>query len=375
MKKYKVLILYQFNVHLALLNELKIQMISHGIQIDLFNSRTFEYDGPVLLKRLKFLALLVKIPKVRVVIYFLFRNKIIRRLTNHYNLVDIHFFSKIYDNLILNKSFNKIKISYWGSDIYRIKSERINSMDHLTANADELYFNTVEMKTFAMPFFKQKNKLKYQNFGISTFNVIESLKNKESTETFKTELNIPLNKLIISIGYNGKKEQQHLKIISELKKLDKPELNKLFLIFPMTYARDNYYYDLIVNALSEIDVSYQILNKSLSIDTICKYRLISDIKINMQTTDAFSASVQEYFYAKNIMILGEWLPYSWLENNGLYFIKSNFKTLHLKIKKTIQDFSNEKEKHAHNSDKIALISDWKHVSASWAENYKRLIER
>ena len=367
--------MYQFNVHLALLNELKIQMISYDIQIDLFNSRTFEYDGSVSLKRLNFLALLVKIPKVRVIVYFLFRNKIIRRLTNHYNLVDIHFFSKIYDNLILKKRFDILKISFWGSDVYRVNKSRINSMDYLTANADELYFNTVEMKAFAMPFFKQKNKLNYQNFGISTFNVIESLRNKGSIETFKTELNIPPNKLIISIGYNGKKEQQHLKIISAIKKIDKSQLNKLFLVFPMTYARDSDYYDLIINALKEIGVSYQILNKSLSIDTICKYRLISDIKINMQTTDAFSASVQEYFYAKNIMILGEWLPYHWLEDNGLYYIKSNFQTLHLKIKNTIQDFSNEKEKHAHNSDKIALISDWKYVSASWAENYKRLIER
>ena len=128
------------------------------------------------------------------------------------NLVDIHFFSKIYDNLLLNKKFNKVKISFWGSDIYRINSNRISSMNDLTANADELYFNTVEMKAFAIPFFKQKNKLNYQNFGISTFNVIESLSNKGSIETFKTELKIPPNKLIISIGYNGKKEQQHLNI-------------------------------------------------------------------------------------------------------------------------------------------------------------------
>ena len=93
-------------------------------------------------------------------------------MSKHYNLVDIHFFSKIYDNIILNKKFNKIKISFWGSDIYRVKKSRINRMESLTLKADELFFNTIQMKSYAFPFFKQKKRLKHQNFGISSFDLI-----------------------------------------------------------------------------------------------------------------------------------------------------------------------------------------------------------
>lgn len=65
--------------------------------------------------------------------------------------------------------------------------------------------------------------------------------------------------------------------------------------------------------------AYSIIEDFLSEEQVSALRLIGDVFIQLQTTDALSASTQEHIYAGARVIVGSWLPYSFLLENGVCF--------------------------------------------------------
>ncbi len=372
MSRKRILILFQFDENKHLLTKLCKELNDFDFDADLFNMRTFSYSGKVNSK-LKLLQLIIRIPKFKVIIYKLFRKKIILDISQQYDLIDIHFFSTIYDEII--PCFKKpIKVVFWGSDIYRIPIERLNNLNNLLLKVKSVQFLTPEMKSYvSKSSFNHKN-IFTQPFGVVHFEKIRNLKNISQTADLKSTLGLNPKKIQISIGYNGSQNQQHIEIIDQITKIPEEVKIKTELIFLMTYGGNQTYIDRVENKLKKSNFDYQIVTKHLTEAQICMFRIASDITLNFQTTDGFSASIQEHFFAGNVMLLANWLPYEWLREKGLYFNSSSFGELNQKLENIILNFEAEKKLSSTNIQKIELISDWKSVAKNWSEIYKQTIE-
>ncbi len=131
-------------------------------------------------------------------------------------------------------------------------------------------------------------------------------------------------KKIIMCGYNGGKEQQHIRIINSLRNVAKD----FIWVFPMTYGvtnQDNK--QKVIDLLKNLNVEYVLLDRFLTEEEWINYILATDIFIHMQVSDAFSSSIAEHLLLGHILINGSWLKYKDLDDNGVFYIKSDFESL------------------------------------------------
>jgi len=346
------------------LNRLKAELGEFDIRAEIFNTRTFEYSKKTNIG-LKALSKLVKIPKIRVLIYRIFRNRIILSLSNKFDSIDIHFYSPIY-NSIIEKIDKPIKVVFWGSDLYRVEDERIDEIKKSLGKIKTLHFLTPEMKNFAEEKGITHSNSFVQPFGVVHFDVIKTL--KETYDPDKAKL--PKDKAIMAVGYNASPNQQHIKIINEINLLPKEVKDKIHFIFLLTYGGNKDYILSIKDLLIKNNLDFTIIEKRLSEIELCKIRLSVDITMNFQITDGFSSSIQEHFYAENIMILGEWLPYNWLKTYGLNFHNVRLQNLSKTILDILSNLDSEKELAKKNAKNIEVISKWSSCISKWKDIYE-----
>src|SRR5690606_2459589 len=149
------------------------------------------------------------------------------------------------------------------------------------------------------------------------FDIISKIQNINYSPIFKTEKH--KDKLMVTCGYNGSKAQQHSIIINAIRGMDEGIKAKIFLVFPMTYGGDLNYLKSIQASLNGLQIPYLLISKSLSDVDVAKLRIETDITINIQISDAFSASLQEHLFAQNLLLVGDWLPYQILTDNQVFF--------------------------------------------------------
>jgi glycosyltransferase involved in cell wall biosynthesis len=368
----RILFLFQFDSNKHLLKRLGDELRVFEIATDSFNVRTFSYSGNQTLK-LKIFKFLVRIPKLRVIIYHLFRKKIILDLCQKYDLVDIHFFSSIYDDILLDIK-KPVKIVFWGSDLYRITKERLNKLNVLVSNAKSVQFLTPEMKTFVSKSLFKHNNVFIQPFGVVHFEKIRSLKTDFTIAEIKTKLGLNAKKIQVTVGYNASPSQQHLEIIKEITIVPENFKSRIELVFLMTYGGNSTYQHQVEIELKKLGCDFKIISNHLNEEQICSYRIASDITLNFQTSDGFSSSIQEHFFAGNIMLLADWLPYQWLREKGLHFHSTSFHELNEKLEFLIQNLEIEKIRSLKNTHQIEIISDWKYATKNWLEIYKQTLE-
>ena len=103
-----------------------------------------------------------------------------------------------------------------------------------------------------------------------------------------------------------------------------------------------------------------------------KLRIVSNILITIQKTDALSSAIQEHIYAGGILIAGDWLPYQILSENGVFYLTTPLESLSETISKTIENYALLKNKCMENNVKTAEISSWNAVIKDWIAIYNEL---
>ncbi len=230
------------------------------------------------------------------------------------------------------------------------------------------------MKIFASKSLLKHNLVFTQPFGVVHFEKIRSLKMELKLTEVKKKLGLNTEKIQVTIGYNASPGQQHLEIIKEIANVSEKLKSRIELVFLMTYGGNYTYIKQVENELKKSNFNYQIVAEQLTEEQICMFRIASDITLNFQTTDGFSASIQEHFFAGSVMLLANWLPYEWLREKGLYFHSSSFSELKQKLENIISNFEEEKIFCSTNFQKIEPISDWKSLARNWSEIYKQNFE-
>lgn len=321
----------------------------------------------------------LKVPVVKKLlykIYLLYNFMKLYRVAKNYDIINYH---HIDDNARQYIGFStrflsgkKHILSLWGSDFYKRDRKDDHRFKELLKQAHTITFTNEKSKElFITEFNWEKDNIFVIQFGLAQLDLITSHQAKKVD--IKRALSIAENKTVLTVGYNASANQQHEAIIEELKKLlvvDK-WINQLHLVVPLTYGAPKTYKETISSMYSSLPFSCTIVENYLTDNEITKLRIVSDIMVQLQKSDQFSGSMQEYFYTNNVVITGSWLPYESFKSAGVYFEEiAALSELSSKIVEVLHEYSNLKTKTAVNPEIIHKLSSWQSTIHKWEELYE-----
>ncbi len=131
-------------------------------------------------------------------------------------------------------------------------------------------------------------------------------------------LGIDPNQFVISIGYSASSAQQQLEVLRAMQDMPKKTLQNITIVLQHTYTHNDADYEQkTINCANHLGCNVLVLTEFMDDHQTALLRLATDVFIHAITTDAFSVSMQEYLYAKAIVLKGGWLPYPQLESMGI----------------------------------------------------------
>jgi glycosyltransferase involved in cell wall biosynthesis len=321
----------------------------------------------------------IKIPVIKKALYQLYLAYNFIKLYKEaaqYDIINFHHLdanARAYANFSTKYLKNKNHIlSFWGSDFYKRDKQNDESLKTLLAKAHTITFTNEKSKEhFIKELNWERDNTFVIQFGLEQLDLIQ--KNETDKDILKQQLNIPIDKQVLTIGYNASANQQHEAIIDQLEELVKHKnaAEQIHLVIPLTYGATAAYKKQLIMAYSKLPFSYSIYSDYLEDDTITQLRIVSDIMVQLQLTDQFSGSMQEYLFAQNIVITGSWLPYQVFKSEGVYFEEiDKVSSLANKLQEVIKDLPQLKLKTKANPKIIYKISSWESTIDKWAELYE-----
>lgn len=279
----------------------------------------------------------------------------------------------------LNRDYILIQ-TFWGSDIYRIKSwltheiqkETLRKSDIITTATPEMKFALItrygsgfEDKIKTARFIHDRSFYKFADHFIQ-----DTRWKSEYLQKFK----IPENKKIILFGHNAFKENNHLKFLDTLKIIPPEILNKYHVIFPLTYPehqRD--YIEKIKFHFNGLPSSFTFLTEFLNWEDMAKLKIVSDIYIHAPTTDGLSAFLTEFLYTGNLAIVGSWLPYKTFSKLGVKYIEFDVFDELIKILQDLEfysiNYSGNREVIGENFNDKVIAKEWLKVFDELRKNH------
>ena len=228
--------------------------------------------------------------------------------------------------LLVRENCRNLICNYWGSDWLRANDTQRQYQKFLLELSDHIVTDSLQIYEQVDEYYQGQfgSKLKYIRFKTPVISVIESGGiNADIRQLFMERYRIPEDKVIITCGYCASKAHDHKGIIKAVEKLSTESRDNLFIIVPMTYGKESEYIYEIKQVLDEAGTDFAVIEDYLSFTEVALLRLITDIFINIEPTDAYSSTMIEYTYCNKIVIIGKWLDYSELEKQGAYYKKVN----------------------------------------------------
>jgi hypothetical protein len=183
------------------------------------------------------------------------------------------------------------------------------------------------------------------------------------------------NKLIkVSCSSTIHSYEQHYKVIEALKNLKRKE--NILLMFLLTYGgTEEEQNNIIIKIKQDLsDFNVCIITTFLTNTGIAAYRALTDIYINMRTSDQMAGAILESLNEGAMLISADWLKYDALDKLGIYYKKVNgFNELVGIIDESIEELDKYKKEHAcRNADKIKEAFSVDVVMKKWAALYCRI---
>jgi hypothetical protein len=305
----------------------------------------------------------------------LFGKTLVKQTISKYDLVDFHAFAEYYLDLMhfCVKKGIPYDITLWGSEIMRAtpnalirnkygfeNARYIKATENLQDVISEQYLGAFD------------NKCKTVYWGNSDFEVIDKVSSSftDVGAIKHSFIDCPDDKIIITCGYNGSAAQNHVRILESISRLPETLLNSLFLILPMTYGADEEYLKTVKETVERTGVLFKLFDKRLPIETVAKIRIVSDVVVNMQDSDAFSGSLQGHLYGGNVLIIGEWLKYPPLDNKKIFYLKTTFDSLSDLLEDVLCNLDEYKKQCINNSSLMSGLTSWNSVVNTWFNIYK-----
>ncbi|MGB3468288.1 MAG: hypothetical protein WBA74_23585 [Cyclobacteriaceae bacterium] len=374
----KLIIVNHYNENSPFIKELAYHLNRHGFEIDVLNlidmyTVSFVNGESQLSKHVqnRMIDKLMKLPKIGKVFRIIYYNLFFEPSNWRSDHTSIHFVSDYYlffsDKIIQNcKSFSTV---VWGSDFNRVTKKTLGKIGHFfRASRNIVVGNNKLIEDFIDVFPDQKDKILTFGFGIGKLDLMKKLEEQKTQEEIKQFLGFPLDKITVTLGYNGIWQQQHIKIIEAIEKAGISK-EKIFIAVPFGYGGTDQYKAEVREALKSSGFSYKLYDEYLSDEEVAGMRLGTDLVINAQTTDLASSSIQEHLFAENVVLAGEWLPYEYFSGNGLKFWTFKEEDFSEKIAEIINNFDTYRKQTAGNRQRIHELSSWEVRIKDWVSLY------
>ena len=354
----------------------KYEIIVFGVYdqalFDLCSKRgyTFIYPAPVPKK-------IMTIPVIRGLVYRINYYHRVLQIRRKYRLDTIHIHyvekAKLKAIKLLRNKTGKIVCTYWGSDLLRKSQSALNEEKKYLRYIDEFTFATKEMQSFFCEKYGDDyyDKSIIVRFGIDTLDEIDKLIGEK--KACKKRFDFPEDKLILTVGYNGSRSQQHLKVFEVINSFPESARKKICVVVPMQYGNEADYKTEVETYLESAGFESRIIYEYTNTRETAALRMASDCFIHSQVSDAFSASVQEYLYAEKIVFNPSWLSYSIIKDEGgFYHEYSSFEALGAMLYEYILDPCEERNlnKLHLNHEIIKNLSSWKVQKDRWEQLYR-----
>ncbi len=307
---------------------------------------------------------------------FLLRTKHqVRSYGIKFDYIHVHFVNRITLTLakVLSNEKTKIIVSYWGSDIYRKEEIAFTNEKPLLKYADNITFITEDMRNKFCNIYGNvfNDKFSIIDFGLEVIDRLAGMKESDQLSA-RQEFGFSNKDIVVAVGYNVIKEQQHLEVISSLGSLSEYFKDKVYFYLHFGYGYETEgYIDFLIKELERFNFRYVISRKFMDAFEIAKLRCAVDIFINAQITDALSASMLEYIYAGKTVINPVWLKYKLLDENNIETcIYNEFSELPFILKEVIEKGKLKSDVIEYNRKILYGIYSWHKVIKKWLELYK-----
>ena len=237
-----------------------------------------------------------------------------------YDIINIHFANRYMSfvyKYLRSMSDNIIMIP-WGSDILRRPKKNLEQLSYLYQKADYIAASKSSPigKVLLNEFKINPEKIVGSFWGSAGIDY--AIKNNGSISEDDAKQRFGLSgRYVITCGYNPQKAQRHKAIIAAIAQNRKELPENLTLLFPFTYGGK---LDLLKDYIEDIkeeckkrNIPAVFVEDFLSVEDLYKLRMATDIFVHIQTTDAFSGSVQEYILCNKKIVHGSWIKYEQLE--------------------------------------------------------------
>ena len=295
---------------------------------------------------------------------------LLREIFSEYDIIDFHYYSSIYFPLIpLAKSLGKkVKITLWGSDLLRATDEEKTEQVKGYEIADLIQVATPFMSDALCSVFpKFKYKVCILPFGNQSLDDFNLHWDDSVDDSFLAHYD--KNKKMVVCGYNGSSGQRHLEMIKMLNELPNEIQKQIYVVFPMTYGAEPSYVNKVSEALSNNYYSYDVLLNRLDSKQLFDLRRLTDIAINIQITDAFSGSIQEHIFCENVLLVGEWLPYSMLKDAGIFYKITSLDNLSSSFVDVFYNYETYRKKCFNNKMLMYGLTSWAGLKDKWRAMY------
>lgn len=311
---------------------------------------------------------------IKGVIYSLYHFQSKRR--GEYDFVHVHYlyYEGLRNAWRYKTSTNKMIASWWGSDLLRKDDENLEKCWRYLKDFDLVTTDSIDLeKAYFDRVVKNREHIssyKRLYLGSEVADSIDSQIN-QIDRVIKGQA-VGHDKVVIAIGYNASKAQQHLKVIEALSNLDVEIKNRIILLFQMTYGmEDDTYPKEVVDQAELLGFETIQFDKYLSNDEVANIRVCTDIFINSQTTDAFCSTIKEYMFAETVLINASWLEYEELQEWSLKtWVFKDFSEIQGILESVIDDRNSELLEN--NRKVISEKFRWNECAKEWLAAYEEI---
>lgn len=267
---------------------------------------------------------------------------------------------------------SRFVVSVWGSDLYGTRGLWQIPQSFLFKNAAAV--TATNSKTLEMVnerFALEGKWMEVVRFGLAPLD--ELRKNEWDKADCRRHLGISHDSLVVTIGYNNNSAQQHIDVLESLMRNRSALPQNLMLLFPMAYGGTDDYREAVRKNLESTGLKYMILDRFMSDEEVAILRRASDFMIQVQTTDQFSGSMQEYLFAENIVITGDWLPYDVIDERGGFMLRvAAVEEVGEKLEYAINNMDVLQERCKVNPGIIWELSSWEKNIDAWIGFFEKI---
>lgn len=268
----------------------------------------------------------------------------------------------------LKRQSKKVIVTVYGRSTYTYPSKRF-LFSFVYKYVDKLAFSNQSLIDEFLLIYKQFDKTKTIRI-IPPITSINRTKNNEELVEFLEVNKIQKDLIKISCSSTIASYDQHDRIIESIRRIRNKD--RVQLLFLLTYGGNDIERERIIEKIKGDlkDFNVVIFKSFLSNSELSAYRAVTDIYVNMRTSDQLAGAIIESLFEGALLISGAWLNYSTFDDIGIYYKKvRDFEALTTCIDESVENIMEFKDNYRIPNIEIVakefslnvVMEKWKHI--------------